>query len=146
MEDILALIPAGFPREALWLLVIPALALVAKLAQLGKRVVKDPQRGFSGLQKDAGHRRASRRCEMDNWLFMRCRRASEHADHHYPHARGGASSINNLVAACAPHNLRKSAKMPTKLASWRIQHRRKRYFPVTEYMIPGQWFDPRNHG
>lgn len=146
MQELLALLPPGIPREALWLLVIPALMLLIKLSHAGRRINQDPQRMFNGQQRKLGHDRASRRCEMDNWLFMRCRADSKEADHHYPHTRGGASSMENLVAACMKHNRSKSAKMPTRLATWRITRRRKRYFPAGDRLAPGQWFDPRHHG
>ena len=102
--------------------------------------VRDPQRMFTADQRRAGFGRAGSQCEMSTPWLTRCTRTAGHADHFYPHARGGASSMRNLVAACAPHNLSKGAKMPSSLERRLIEHRRRRYFPQSIGREAGEWF------
>ena len=41
-------------------------------------------------------------------------------DHHYPHAKGGATVRTNLVWLCDRHNNRKSDHVPTRLETWML--------------------------
>lgn len=92
--------------------------------------VQDPRRDFTKAERRTGFERAGNRCEMSGPLgFGRCRRPAQHGDHHYPWSRGGATNLSNFVAACAPCNLSKSNKIPTRSATRGITRRRKRYFP-----------------
>lgn len=50
------------------------------------------------------------------WCGARCAKAY-HIDHYEPLSRGGRHEISNLVIACPPCNLRKSAKDPYEFAS-----------------------------
>ena len=104
------------------------LGLTAQLRPTGS--ARDPRRLFDPAQRRAGLDRAQGRCEMENWLFLRCRRPASHGDHWIPWSRGGATDISNFVAACSRCNLTKSSTMPTTSQAWRLQHRRRRYFPA----------------
>lgn len=50
------------------------------------------------------------------WCGVDCS-ARFHVDHYYPLAKGGLHEIGNLVIACPPCNLRKSAKDPIQWAN-----------------------------
>lgn len=106
---------------------------------LALKAPRDPRRLFTGEERRAGFRRAGYRCEFDAWFGLtRCRRPAEHGDHWWPHARGGATSMANLVAACARHNTAKGAVIPTSARTRRIARRRRGYFPGHEPGRPGQ--------
>lgn len=102
---------------------------VRKMVNHFRKVQVDPRRFFSQSDRAAGFARAGGRCEMNGFLGLRCRSGAEHGDHHYPHSRGGATTLDNFVAACAHHNLAKSDKVPSKMATRRMERRRQRYFP-----------------
>jgi len=90
----------------------------------------DPRRDFTKNERRIGFERAGNRCEMAGSLgFNRCHRPAQHGDHHYPWSRGGASNLGNFVAACAPCNLAKSNKLPSRFATSQIERRRRKYFP-----------------
>lgn len=113
-------------------LILTALVLFnfgRKFVRRFRKVQVDPRRFFSNADRAAGFARAGGRCEMNGFLGMRCHSKAEHGDHHYPHSRGGATTLDNFVAACAHHNLAKSDKIPSKMATRRMESRRKRYFP-----------------
>lgn len=101
---------------------------------------KDPQRMYTKEQRQTCFTRAEYQCEMTAWLFFRCQRTAQHADHHFPHAKGGATSLANAVAACARHNTSKGAKMPTAWDTRLITWRRRSYFPPDSKRRPGQWY------
>lgn len=102
---------------------------VRKMVRHFRKLPVDARRFFSNTDRVAGFARAGGRCEMDGFLNFRCRARAEHGDHHYPHSRGGATTLDNFVAACAHHNLAKSDKVPSKMATRRMERRRKNYFP-----------------
>lgn len=101
---------------------------------------KDPQRMFDAQQRAVGLQRAGQQCEFSTPWLTRCTRTAQHADHFFPHARGGASTMRNLVAACAPHNLSKGARLPSTFTRLQIQARRRRYFPAHQERTAGQWY------
>jgi hypothetical protein len=98
----------------------------------------DSQRLYTKAEKHHGFARAGNRCEMDGFLFFRCSRKAEHGDHHYPHSRGGATSMKNFVAACAKCNMSKGAKIPGYFATKRIEGRRRGYFPKGTVVTVGE--------
>lgn len=116
------------------LVVLGALLVLYVLirSKLGRRVHKDVQRVFTTTQRLAGFRRAGNQCEHKPLLLPRCRSAPTHGDHIYPHSRGGATTMSNLQAMCARCNLKKSAKVPSAAYIWRLERRRRRYFPPGE--------------
>ena len=72
---------------------------------------RDPVRRFTRQQRREGMARAVGRCEMEAGFRRRCSRPAEHGDHFYPWAKGGSTSLQNFVAACAKCNLAKSARI-----------------------------------
>jgi 5-methylcytosine-specific restriction endonuclease McrA len=109
--------------------VVWGLLFVIKLVRKLIPVTVDSQRLYTKQEKMQGFARAGGRCEMEGFLWFRCRRKAEHGDHHYPHSRGGATTMANFVAACARCNTSKGAKVPGLLATKRMESRRKSYFP-----------------
>ncbi|WP_206431318.1 HNH endonuclease [Bifidobacterium castoris] len=92
---------------------------------------RDPRRRFTRTDRDWVSGCAGGRCEH-RMLFglLRCRRAGEQMDHHYPWSRGGATSRRNLVWLCARHNNRKSDRVPSRFDTWALVRARERYWPV----------------
>lgn len=102
---------------------------IARAVVKGRVPEKHEKRMFTGPEKAECKRRAGNRCEHSQFGF-RCRTASAHADHVYPWARGGQTTMSNCQSLCAPHNLRKSAIIPGKFYIARLEKRRRRYFPT----------------
>ncbi len=134
-----------------WLLAIPAtliMIIAARVAGRRGNGQRDPQRLFTAAQRQEGMGRVMTiprtgkpsypRCEMEVFPFMRCTARASHGDHHYPWSRGGASTLENYVAACARHNLAKGAKTPSWGQTQRMEARRRKYFPAGSLTRPGQ--------
>jgi heme exporter protein D len=118
----------------LWLMgalaLIAALLLLVHAVRAHRSVLRDPQRMYTPEQRRESFALAGGQCEYTGALLTRCRRPAEHADHLVPWSRGGATSLANCAAACAPCNLSKGAKV---LPAWRVRmlvRRRKRYYPA----------------
>jgi hypothetical protein len=109
------------------LVVLVVLGLVA--SKRGGQVNKDPQRFYDDEQRKLGRRRCGDRCEHKHPFWFRCRGGAEEADHVYPWSKGGATSMQNLQYLCKSHNGRKSAWVPTRTYRWRLERRRRSYFP-----------------
>lgn len=116
------------------------LALMISRALRASHANRDPQRMFIAEHRRICFDRAGYRCEMSALGPLRCQRPAEHADHHFPWARGGASTLDNAVAACPRHNTSKGAKMPSRMQTWVITRRRRRYFPQYTNHRPGAWY------
>ncbi len=114
------------------------LVVVLLLVRTFRRVERDPRRAFTSAQRREGNQRAGERCEFDRFLFFRCKGPAQHGDHWYPWSKGGATELGNYVAACAKHNLAKSAKTPTLWQTRRLEHRRRNYFPEGVPTAAGQ--------
>lgn len=133
-------------KNALWIMLV-AVAL-AVIAALGKRskdgpdVTKDPQRMYTSEQRTESFARAGGQCEYLGWGFMRCRSQAEHADHFFPHSKGGATSLLNCVASCAHHNTSKGAKILPKRQGTFLKMRRRRYYPAGIPVDVGEMYDP----
>lgn len=125
-----------------WVWLVAALLLLVVIVRAAGRsgVRKDPIRAYPAQMRHAGASRAKQQCEYSTPWMSRCSRSAEHADHFFPHSRGGATSMQNLVASCATHNLSKGAKMPSAGTRMLIQWRRRKYFPPTIDKTVGQWF------
>ncbi len=118
---------------------LPLLTVLGRLLRGRTRGPTDPRRTFTPDERRVGFTRAGHRCEFDTWVGLRrCSRAAEHADHWWPHVRGGASTLTNLVAACGWHNTSKGARLPTPAQTRRLTRRRRRYFPLGDHTVPGQ--------
>jgi len=104
-------------------------------------VQKDTQRMFDGDQRARIHSRAGGRCEHKSLLWFRCKAKGTQADHIYPHSRGGATSLANGQSLCGFHNRRKSASIPSRFYLWRLERRRRKYFPPGE-RVDVYWRQP----
>lgn len=113
------------------------LAITTVLAHLPRRINKDPQRLFTTEQRRTISDMVGGRCEMEGVLFTRCRRPGNAGDHWYPHSKGGATDMANLVWACTTCNSRKSNHIPTMWETLRLEWRRRRYFPPGAQTRPG---------
>ena len=124
--------------------VVPlALFLVFLVCAIRRRMPapRDPRRAFTSAQRAAAFQNAGDRCEYTTVWNLRCRGRAEHADHLYPWSRGGATTLRNCVAACAPCNLAKSDRV---LPRWRVRmivRRRRRYFPEGVGVRLGERYD-----
>lgn len=99
---------------------------------------KDPVRMFTAAQRVEGFSRAGNQCELESMPFVRCRETASHGDHHYPWSKGGATSMLNFTAACVRCNTSKGAKVPSRFSTWRLERRRRRYFPAGIPVTAGQ--------
>lgn len=145
-EMVLGFVTAVFNTNPALLAVIGGffvLVAISRAVASGRKAPQDPSRLFSSAQKTEGFGRANGRCEMDGFLFTRCRADARHGDHHYPWSKGGATSMGNFVAACARHNISKGAKIPTFFATQRMEARRRRYFPRGMNVAVGERFAQR---
>jgi 5-methylcytosine-specific restriction endonuclease McrA len=99
---------------------------------------KDPVRIFTAAQKLEGYARANNQCEFESMIFKRCTKTASHADHWYPWSKGGNTSMMNFVAACPRCNTSKGAKVPGQFSTWRLENRRRKYFPNGVPVTAGQ--------
>ncbi len=106
------------------LVVLMVIAVVIRARDLRRR---DPVRHFSRQQRREGMVRAAGQCEMEAGFRRRCSRPAEHGDHFYPWSKGGSTSLQNFVAACARCNRTKGARIPTPGQQARIERRRRDY-------------------
>jgi hypothetical protein len=136
--EILALIPAPLKAGLTLLAIILAVKLVSN-ATRGTAVL-DQRRDFTKAERAGGFTRAGNQCEMESLPFKRCTAPAQHGDHHLPWSKGGSTSMANFVAACAPHNLSKSNHMPSKFSAWRMERRRRKYFPQHIPTTVGHWY------
>jgi 5-methylcytosine-specific restriction endonuclease McrA len=122
---------------------LPGLALVmlgVVGAALNRRDVRrrDPVRRFTRQQRREGMARAGGRCEMESGLGRRCGRSAEHGDHFYPWSKGGSTSLQNFVAACARCNRAKRARIPSPPQQQRLERRRRDYLPPSSSVSAGE--------
>ncbi len=106
-----------------------AVILRSALGRTGHyRGQRDPQRAFTASQRELIFERCGRQCEHIG-LLGRCNAAAVEADHVFPWAKGGATSLSNAQGLCRAHNRQKSAKVPSRSAIRRLERRRAAYFP-----------------
>lgn len=102
---------------------------------------RDAQRQFSSSQRARAQQLCNNRCE--GGLLFRCRNTGAlQGDHWFPHARGGATSWQNLVMLCQECNNKKSDHLPTLLQTRAIQRRRRKgrgYTAPGMSTTAGQW-------
>ncbi len=106
-----------------------AVVLVVVGAVISGRDVRrrDPMRRFTRQQRREGMARAGGQCELETGFGRRCSRAAEHGDHFYPWSKGGSTSLQNFVAACARCNRAKRARIPSPGQQQRLERRRRDY-------------------
>lgn len=91
---------------------------------------RDPRRAFTAAERREAFKRAGLRCEHKSLLWHRCTNTPTQGDHIYPWSKGGRTAMSNQQALCAFHNACKSGAVPTRLYIYRLQWRRRRYFPL----------------
>ncbi|MBD1536837.1 HNH endonuclease [Arthrobacter sp. S13_S34] len=115
-----------------------ALVVVAAVVNALDIRRRDPVRRFTRQQRREGIARADGRCEMEAGFGRRCSRAAEHGDHFYPWSKGGSTSLQNFVAACARCNRAKGARIPTPGQQGRLERRRRDYLAQESSISVGE--------
>lgn len=108
------------------------LVAVVRKIRAGFAPQLDRQRLFTQAQRLRCFQRAGNRCEHKPLLGFRCREVPTQGDHIYPWSRGGATVMSNQAAMCRRHNAKKSNRIPSPLYVWRLERRRRSYFPLHE--------------
>lgn len=119
---------------------VAAVALAVTAAVVTSRDVRrrDPLRRFTRQQRRDGMARAGSRCELEASFGRRCARPAEHGDHFYPRSKGGSTSLQNFVAACARCNRTKRASVPSPGQQRRMERRRREYAPPSSSITVGE--------
>jgi len=99
---------------------------------------RDPVRRFTRQQRREGMARAGGQCEMERGFGRRCGRPAEHGDHFYPWSKGGSTSLQNFVAACARCNRAKRARIPSPAQQQRMERRRRDCVPPSSSVSVGE--------
>lgn len=99
---------------------------------------RDPVRRFTRQQRREGMARAGGMCELEAGFGRRCGRPAEHGDHFYPWSKGGSTSLQNFVAACARCNRAKRARIPSPGQQRRMERRRREYLPSSSFVSVGE--------
>lgn len=99
---------------------------------------RDPVRRFTRQQRREGMARAGGLCELEAGFGRRCGRPAEHGDHFYPWSKGGSTSLQNFVAACARCNRAKRARIPSPGQQRRMERRRRDYLPPSASVSVGE--------
>jgi 5-methylcytosine-specific restriction endonuclease McrA len=119
-------------------LIIVVLAVAAGVINARDVRRRDPVRRFSGQQRREGMARAGGQCEMEAAFRRRCSRPAEHGDHFYPWSKGGSTSLQNFVAACARCNRAKGAGIPSPGQQERMERRRRDYLAPESSLSVGE--------
>ena len=98
------------------------------------------------VPRDTHRRKITRRAVFarDDWTCQYCgARSNLTVDHVIPRSKGGGSSWENIVASCAPCNLRKGNALPRQ-AGMRLQRQPRTPIPhvfihVASPTIPAAW-------
>ncbi|MBX7442933.1 MULTISPECIES: HNH endonuclease [unclassified Arthrobacter] len=122
---------------------VPGVALVvlgiAAAVVTGRDVRRrDPVRRFTRQQRREGMARAGGLCELEAGFGRRCGRPAEHGDHFFPWSKGGSTSLQNFVAACARCNRAKRANIPSPGQQRRMERRRREYLPPSASVSVGE--------
>lgn len=115
---------AAVTLPGLFLVILTIAAAVINARDVRRR---DPVRRFTRQQRREGMARAGGQCEMESGFQRRCTRPAEHGDHFYPWSKGGSTSVQNFVAACARCNRAKGARIPAPGKQERLERRRRDY-------------------
>src|SRR5699024_8150081 len=108
---------------------VTLVAIVLASPAGGASETRDPQRAFTAAERREAFERAGLRCEHKPLLWHRCTNTPTQGDHIYPWSKGGRTAMSNQQALCPFHNARKSGSVPTRMYIYRLQWRRRRYFP-----------------
>ena len=128
VSDILrGIFEAVLAAAALPGLFVVALTIAAVIIHAQDVRRRDPVRRFTRQQRREGMTRAGGQCELEAGFRRRCSRPAEHGDHFYPWSKGGSTSLQNFVAACARCNRAKSARIPSPGQQERMERRRRDY-------------------
>lgn len=119
-------------------LVIIVLGIVAAVVTARDVRRRDPVRRFTRQQRREGMTRAGGQCELESGFGRRCARPAEHGDHFYPWSKGGSTSLQNFVAACARCNRSKRAGIPSPGQQRRLEQRRRGYIPELTAVSVGE--------
>ena len=119
-------------------LAVVVLGIVAAVVTGRDARRQDPVRRFTRQQRREGMARAGGRCEMEAGFGRRCPRPAEHGDHFYPWSKGGSTSLQNFVAACARCNRAKRARIPSPGQQQRMERRRRDYLPPSSSVSAGE--------
>jgi hypothetical protein len=68
----------------------------------------------------------------------RCGRPAEHGDHFYPWSKGGSTSLQNFVSACAKCNRATRARIPSPGQQQRMERRRRDYLSPSSSVSGGE--------
>jgi len=123
---------------ALPLVVIVVLGIAAAVITGRDARRRDPVRRFTRQQRREGMARANGLCELEAGFGRRCGRPAEHGDHFYPWSKGGSTSLQNFVAACAKCNRAKRANIPSPGQQRRMERRRREYLPPSSSVSVGE--------
>lgn len=119
-------------------LILAVLIIVAAVFRGQDVRRRDPVRRFSRQQRREGMARAGGVCEMEAGFRRRCSRPADHGDHFYPWSKGGPSSLQNFVAACARCNKAKGVRIPSPGQQDRIERRRRDYVLREGSLVVGE--------
>ena len=108
---------------------VTLVAIVLASPAGGASETRDPQRAFTATERREAFERAGLRCEHKPLLWHRCTNTPTQGDHIYPWSKGGRTAMSNQQALCPFHNARKSGTVPTRMYIFRLQWRRRQYFP-----------------
>jgi 5-methylcytosine-specific restriction endonuclease McrA len=114
------------------------LAIVAAVTTSQDVRRRDPVRRFTRQQRREGMARAGGLCELEAGFGRRCGRPAEHGDHFYPWSKGGSTSLQNFVAACARCNRAKRARIPSPGQQRRMERRRRDYLSPSASVSVGE--------
>ncbi|MBB6404212.1 HNH endonuclease signature motif containing protein [Arthrobacter sp. AZCC_0090] len=126
---------AADTAPGLLIIVLVVAAAVIRGSDVRRR---DPLRRFTRQQRREGMARADWQCEMEAGFHRRCSRPVEHGDHFYPWSKGGATSLQNFVAACSRCNRAKGARIPSPGQQKRLERRRLVYVDAHELVAVGE--------
>lgn len=113
-------------------------------AKVMPKHLRDPKRSFDRNDFHFAARQAGYQCEYVDPMGYRCGGRGElHADHWFPHSRGGATQYNpqdelnpftnNLVILCADCNMAKSNNSPLQEETMRLEHLRSTYGSYSQW-------------
>lgn len=117
------------PALLLPLAALTVLVIVSSAPAGRTRSERDPKRMFTSDERRASFELAGWQCEHKHPLWQRCSNSPSQGDHIFPWSKGGWTRMSNLQALCAYHNNRKSGSVPTKAYVWRLERRRRHYYP-----------------